>query len=55
MTFRRANLHLILNKVLDGFNQEGDEVDSFDYGDEIDGEEGEEEIEEQLMAHLTEE
>lgn len=42
-------------EVLDGFNQEGDEVDSFDYDDEIGGEEGEEEIEEQLMQHLTEE
>jgi acidic leucine-rich nuclear phosphoprotein 32 family protein A/C/D len=33
-------------EVLDGLNQEGDEVDSIEYGDELDGEEGEEEIEE---------
>ena len=33
-------------QVLDGLNQEGDEVDSIEYGDELDGEEGEEEIEE---------
>jgi len=32
--------------VLDGLNQEGDEVDSIDYDGELDGEEGEEEIEE---------
>ena len=33
-------------QVLDGLNQEGDEVDSIDYDGELDGEEGEEEIEE---------
>ena len=42
-------------QVLDGLNQEGDEVDSIEYGDELDGEEGEEEIEEQILANLTEE
>lgn len=44
-------------EVLDGYNKEGDEVDSEDesgYGEEL-GEEGEEEIEEQLMNQLTEE
>ena len=45
---------LIIFQVLDGFNQEGDEVDSLDYGDELGPEEGEDEIEEQLMAQLTE-
>ena len=30
-------------------------MDSIEYGDELDGEEGEEEIEEQILANLTEE
>ena len=42
-------------EVLDGLNKEGDEVDSIEYGDELDGEEGEEELEEQILANLTEE
>jgi hypothetical protein len=44
-------------EVLDGYNKEGDEVDSegdSGYGDEF-GEEGEEEIEEQLLNQLTDE
>ena len=42
-------------EVLDGLNKEGDEVVSIEYGDELDGEEGEEELEEQILANLTEE
>ena len=42
----RSILTQINLQVLDGLNQEGDEVDSIDYDGELDGEEGEEEIEE---------